>query len=144
MSEYQRILVAIDLTEEASQVLQKARKLAESSGARLELIHVVEPVGYAYGGDLPLDLSDLQQQLEDNARERLAQYSEPYGIGEADRQVVVGRPGAEIKKQAEARGADLIIMGSHGRHGIQLLLGSTANSVLHGTSCDVLAVRIKE
>lgn len=144
MSDYQRILVAIDLTDEASQVLDKAGKLAKASGAQLELIHVVEPVGYAYGGDLPLDLSDLQQQLEDNASARLAEHGEAFGIGEANRRVVVGRPGSEIKKQAEALGADLIVMGSHGRHGIQLLLGSTANSVLHGTSCDVLAVRVKD
>ncbi|TDT41618.1 universal stress protein A [Halospina denitrificans] len=144
MSDYQRILVAIDLTEEASEVLGRAKRLADTSGAQLELIHVVEPVGYAYGGDLPLDLSDLQQQLEDNATARLAEHGEAFGIGEANRRIVVGRPGSEIKKQAEALGADLIVMGSHGRHGIQLLLGSTANSVLHGTSCDVLAVRVKD
>ncbi len=39
---------------------------------------------------------------------------------------------------------DLIIIGTHGQHGIALLLGSTANAVLHGVSCDVLAVRVKE
>ncbi len=56
--------------------------------------------------------------------------------------MVVGRPGSEIRRQAEENDADLIVIGSHGRHGIQLLLGSTANSVLHGAACDVLAVRI--
>jgi len=144
MSDYQQILVAIDLTDEASQVLGKAKRLADASGAQLELIHVVEPVGYAYGGDLPLDLSDLQQQLEDNATARLAEHGDSFGIAEGNRRIVVGRPGSEIKKQAETLAADLIVMGSHGRHGIQLLLGSTANSVLHGTSCDVLAVRVKD
>ncbi len=38
--------------------------------------------------------------------------------------------------------ADLIVLGTHGRHGLGLILGSTANGVLHGASCDVLAVRI--
>lgn len=144
MSDYQKILVAIDLTEEANQVLEKASSLARSANAALELVHIVEPVGYAYGGDLPLDLSDLQQQLEDNATQQLAEYGKAYGIGEPNRRVVVGRPGSEIKKQAESLGADLLVMGSHGRHGIQLLLGSTANSVLHGAGCDVLAVRIRD
>jgi len=43
---------------------------------------------------------------------------------------------------ADEQGADLIIVGSHGRHGLALLLGSTANGVLHGAACDVLAVRV--
>jgi len=42
----------------------------------------------------------------------------------------------------QAHHADLIVVGSHGRHGLSLLLGSTANAVLHGAPCDVLAVRI--
>jgi universal stress protein A len=37
---------------------------------------------------------------------------------------------------------DLVVVGSHGRHGLSLLLGSTANGVLHGAGCDVLAVRV--
>jgi len=94
MSDYQQILVAIDLTDEASQVLGKAKRLADASGAQLELIHVVEPVGYAYGGDLPLDLSDLQQQLEDNATARLAEHGDSFGIAEGNRRIVVGRPGS--------------------------------------------------
>ncbi|WP_077531199.1 universal stress protein [Vreelandella utahensis] len=142
MSDYQHILVAIDLTEEAPEVLRKAKHLAESNSATLELLHVVEPVGYAYGGDLPLDLSDLQQQLEDNARSKLDEYGDEFGVSPGNRRVVVGRPGSEVRRQAEEHGSDLIVIGSHGRHGIQLLLGSTANSVLHGSPCDVLAVRI--
>ena len=144
MNDYNRILVTIDLTEQAHQVLERASRLAQSSNADMQLIHVVEPVSYAYGGDLPLDLSDLQQQLEDNAMERLEEFGDHYGIASENRRVIVGRPGTEIKQQAESLGADLIVIGSHGRHGIQLLLGSTANSVLHGANCDVLAVRVDD
>lgn len=143
MSDYQNILVAIDLTEEAPQVLTKASRLAELYGAHLHLMHVVEPVGYAYGGDLPLDLSDLQRQLEDNAATKLAEYAREYGISEGRHEIVVGRPGAEVKKKAREKGADLIVVGSHGRHGIQLLLGSTANAILHGAEMDVLAIRVE-
>ena len=143
MSDYQNILVAIDLTEEAPQVLTKATRLAQLYGATLHLIHVVEPVGYAYGGDLPLDLSDLQRQLEDNAATKLAEHAREYGINEGDHEIVVGRPGNEVKKKAKENGSDLIVVGSHGRHGIQLLLGSTANSILHGAEMDVLAVRVE-
>ncbi len=52
------------------------------------------------------------------------------------------RPEAEIHRVAEELGADLIVVGSHGRHGLALLLGSTANGVLHGATTDVLAVRV--
>ncbi|MEM7366668.1 MAG: universal stress protein, partial [Pseudomonadota bacterium] len=54
-----------------------------------------------------------------------------------------GRPAAEIHRIVEAEKIDLIVMGTHGQSGLQLLLGSTANSVLHGVTCDVLAVRVK-
>ena len=43
---------------------------------------------------------------------------------------------------AEEQSCDLIVVGSHGRHGLALLLGSTANDVLHGAPCDVIAVRL--
>jgi universal stress protein A len=56
---------------------------------------------------------------------------------------VIGKPAAEIKLLAEELKAGLIVIGSHGRHGLGMILGSTANGVLHGASCDVLAVRIK-
>lgn len=142
MSTYKNMLVAIDLTEEAPQVLNKAKALADSQGAELILAHVVEPVGYAYGGDIPMDLSELQDQLDKAAREQLAKYGEDYGIGASNQVVTVGRPESEVHRLVKEHGVDLVVVGSHGRKGFQLLLGSTANGVLHGTECDVLAVRI--
>ncbi len=142
MPSYNKILVAIDLTEEAPQVLRKAVELSRSHEAQLLLAHVVEPVGYAYGGDIPMDLSELQDQLDKAAREQLAAYGKEYGVDEQNQIVTVGRPESEIHHLSEEHGVDLVVVGSHGRRGIQLLLGSTANGVLHGSSCDVLAVRI--
>ena len=57
---------------------------------------------------------------------------------------MLGRPEVEIHTKAEEIGADLIVVGSHGRYGLALLMGSTANGVLHGATCDVLAVRVGE
>ncbi|WP_339780281.1 universal stress protein [uncultured Marinobacter sp.] len=143
MSAYQKMLVAIDLTEEAPQVLDKARAMSDAHGANLVLIHVVEPVGYAYGGDIPMDLTELQDQLDKAARQQLAAYGDQYGVDKANQIVTVGRPESEIHRLAKEQEADLVIVGSHGRKGFQLLLGSTANGVLHGTECDVLAIRIR-
>ncbi|KXS51580.1 universal stress protein [Marinobacter persicus] len=142
MSTYKKMLVAIDLTEEAPQVLAKARTLADSQDAELMLVHVVEPVGYAYGGDIPMDLSELQDQLDKAAREQLGKYGEEYGIEKVNQIVTVGRPESEVHSLVKEHDVDLVVVGSHGRKGFQLLLGSTANGVLHGTECDVLAVRI--
>ncbi len=68
---YTHILVAVDLTEECREVIQRAQALASSSNAKLSLINVVEPMAMAFGGDVPMDLSMLQQQQFDQARERL-------------------------------------------------------------------------
>ncbi|MCV6604433.1 MAG: universal stress protein, partial [Porticoccaceae bacterium] len=54
------------------------------------------------------------------------------------------QPAHELHRYAEENQVDLIVVGSHGRHGLALLLGSTANGVIHGAGCDVLAVRIRE
>jgi len=142
MSTYNKMLVAIDLTEEAPQVLGKAKALADAQGAELMLVHVVEPVGYAYGGDIPMDLSELQDQLDKAAREQLGKYGEEYGIEQSNQVVTVGRPESEVHRLVKEHKVDLVVVGSHGRKGFQLLLGSTANGVLHGTECDVLAIRI--
>jgi universal stress protein A len=142
MSAYKKMLVAIDLTEEAPQVLTKAKAMSEAHGAELLLVHIVEPVGYAYGGDIPMDLTELQTQLDSAAREQLTRYGDEYGVAKTCQIVAVGRPESEIHRLAKEQEADLIIVGTHGRKGLQLLLGSTANGVLHGTECDVLAVRI--
>lgn len=142
MSVYKKILVAIDLTEEAPQVLNKAKEISDAHGSELILIHVVEPVGYAYGGDIPMDLTELQDQLDKAAKEQLQTYGDQYGVTRERQIVTVGRPESEIHRMAEEHDIDLVVVGSHGRRGIQLLLGSTANGVLHGSICDVLAVRI--
>ncbi len=142
---YQHILVAVDLTEECDPVMQRAQKLAASSGARLSVVHIVEPMAMAFGGDVPMDLSMLQQQQFDQARERLDKFAGKYpALGSDQRHLAYGQPRQEIHRLATEQQCDLIIVGSHGRHGLALLLGSTANDVLHGAPCDVLAVRLKK
>jgi universal stress protein A len=142
---YQHILVAADLTEECDPVMHRALKLAASSGAKLSVIHVVEPMAMAFGGDVPMDLSMLQQQQFDQARERLNSFSAKYEQLSLDQcHLSYGQPRQEIHRLANEHECDLIVVGSRGRHGLALLLGSTANDVLHSAPCDVLAVRLKK
>ncbi len=143
---YQHILFAADFSEGALQVGERAKEIARPSGARLSLIHVVEDVNIGLGGGyelLPV-LSELPDQaLSQEARTALGALAEKLGLKDAE-QWVVNAPSTKegILGAAREHGADLIVVGSHGRHGLALLLGSTANAVLHGAPCDVLAVRI--
>jgi len=143
MANYQHILLAVDLTEESKPIADKAVALAQQTGAKLSIIHVIEPINFAYGGDIPMDLTAIQDQLDEHARQKLITFAEPYLIPSEQQHTVIGLPQNEIHRIAQEQGIDLIVVGSHGRHGLSLLLGSTANGVLHGAKCDVLAVHVE-
>ena len=142
MSDYAKILVAVDLSEDSGNIVQRARAVASSAAAQLHIIHVIEPLSFAYGGDIPMDFSGIQDEIYQQASQQLQRFAENSSIDEAHRHIVMGRPEVEIHAQAEELEADLIVVGSHGRHGLALLMGSTANGVLHGAKRDVLAVRV--
>ena len=139
---YERIMLAVDLTEESNRVAERALALAAAYGAELHVVHVIEPLSLAYGGDIPMDLSSVQEQIHDQAKSHLAEFAATLQVPAENQYLIFGRPESEIQRAAEAKGADVIVVGSHGRHGLALLLGSTANGVLHGATCDVLAVRV--
>lgn len=145
MAKYRKMLVAIDLSEETEQILETAVSLRQDHGAELLVVHVVERVGTAYGGDVVMDMAKYQDQLNTAAKERLAAYADQYNVEASQVIVTVGHPQIEIDSLAKEHDIDLVVIGSHGRRGFQrLMLGSTANSILHGATYDVLAVRVKE
>lgn len=142
MSNYTKILVAIDLSDDSSAVIERALAISANNQAELHVIHIIEPLSFAYGGDIPMDFSGIQDEIHQQASIQLKRFGEKHGIDQARQHIVMGRPEVEVHAKAEQTGADLIVIGSHGRHGLALLLGSTANGVLHGAGCDVLAVRV--
>jgi universal stress protein A len=143
LSDYQHILIAVDLSPEARQVLARGKDLAERYGARLSLIHVVEPVLVDNSYDLMTSLpAELDTTMLDRATEFLEELAGEFSLSEVTKEVALGSVKAEIFRFSEERQVDLIVLGTHGRHGVGLLLGSTANAILHGTPCDVHAVRI--
>ncbi|MBB3168526.1 universal stress protein [Simiduia aestuariiviva] len=144
MNNYQQIVVGVDLSPESSQVLDRATQLSKLCQAEVHLVHVLEPLTFAYGGDIPMDLTEIQSQLQSQAEQHLHKLADHFNIGKPHCHLLVGQPAAELHRIAEEQSADLIIVGSHGRQGLALLLGSTANGVLHGANRDVLAVRVEE
>ena len=142
MPQYRKILAAIDLSEDSSLVVQRANAIATNGDCELHLIHVIEPLSFAYGGDIPMDFSGIQDEIHQQATSQLTLFAEKNGIDGEHQHIVLGKPEVEIHSAAEELGTDLIVVGRHGRYGLALLMGSTANSVLHGAGCDVLAVRV--
>ncbi|MEH6556653.1 MAG: universal stress protein [Oceanicoccus sp.] len=142
MSNYNTILLATDLSDEAKQVADKAATLAKNNNTALHMVHVIEPLSFAYGGDIPMDFSGIQDEIQKQAESQMASFASEYNVGSEGQHIIVGRAENEIHSLAEELGAELIVVGSHGRHGIALLLGSTANGILHGAKCDVLAIRV--
>jgi universal stress protein A len=143
MATYDHILFATDFSPESRGAAAKAVALSQLTGARLTLLHVVEYSALEYAGEIPIPENiDLDQRRIDAARARIADLARQLGVAEVPCRVELGAPKHEIVRVAKEDGVDLIVVGSHGRHGLQLLLGSTANGVLHMAGCDVLAVRI--
>ncbi len=144
---YKHVLAAVDLSSEAAQVLEKARTIADSYGAKLSLITVVKIFSHAYGGLDMVPLTKGSGSFEEEACMRASQQMrdqvKSYRVDPVNIHVKVGNPAREIRDAASELQADLIVVGTHGRHGLGLLLGSTANAVLHGVGCDVLAVRVR-
>ncbi len=139
---YKHILFATDLTGDADYLIEKVRGMRGFTGARLTMIHVVEQLpGYSYAY---LGIEDIEGQLIDESKAAMAKLAEQLSVSDNDLIVEIGPTKSRILEVAEKVGADLIICGSHGRHGLSLLLGSTANAVLHGAKCDVLTVRLPE
>jgi universal stress protein A len=144
MENYKHILLAVDFFDNDAVVSNRAQDLADRYQAKLSVIHVVDSmpiINSGYGLDLPFDL-DLAAELMAAAKNKLAKLAEQLNISENRTWLEMGSPKQEIIRIANENQVDLIVIGSHGRHGLALLLGSTANAVLHHAQCDVLAVRL--
>jgi len=146
MQAYQRILVAIDFSDTCKQVLNRAIELGKQNKASINLIHIVEylpPMDPGYDAVILPDWFENEQELVSQAEQFLHKLAAEHQIPVDQCHVIIGAPKLEIIRYSEENHIDLIVIGSHGRHGLQRLLGSTANPVLHHADCDVLAVRIK-
>jgi universal stress protein A len=146
-AKYRHILAAVDLSEESSQVLDIAQILGEQEHAELTVVHVIKPFQHGYAGVNPATVSELglrfEEEASQHAQAEMKAVAASRGLAANAMIVRHGSPHTEIQNQAEALGADMLIVGTHGKHGVQLLLGSVANAVIHGITCDVLAVRIR-
>jgi len=157
---FKKILAGLDSRETCAVVFKEALRLAQVTGAELQLIGVIGPVdslsppilaesGKSY--NLPnKDQSvwnvyqDLHQEFADKEQVRLNSFAEQAKAAGVATEFVqrVGNPGQAICQQAQESEADVIMVGSHGRTGLsELLIGSVSNYVLHHAPCSVFVLR---
>ena len=145
MSLYQHILLAVDFSNNTDFVINKTREIASLNRANISIVHVLDNIPMpdtSYGTVIALN-DEADNALLKQEKENLNAIGDRLNVPENQRWLIWGSPKEEICALAEQENVDLIIVGSHGRHGLALLLGSTANDVLHHAPCDVLAVRLK-
>jgi universal stress protein A len=143
------ILIALDATDEAEEVLEGATALDPRGAVDFHVITVIPPLlggvsgmdGATFAASWPL--RDMEETVAQETTKYIRERAAAFGIAPDRVATRIGRPATEIRAHAEKIGADLIVIGSHGRHGLPgLMLGSTANGVLHDAPCDVLTVRV--
>ncbi len=137
---YKKVLFATDFDEIGVSAAHKAKKIADENRAELLLVHVVEPIpAYAYPGFA--GFAEVEVSIREQAEKELSALANQLGVDMKHRLLEFGSVKNEVLRLAEEHNVDLIVTGSHGKHGLALLLGSTANAILHGSHCDMLIVQ---
>lgn len=133
------VVVPIDFSSQSLTAIQTALELVETP-RQLHVIHVVVPLAAITVGEVWV-AEDVEARLS-AAREHLAKFLQENDLVGITTEVREGDPGLEIAHYAEAQEADLVVIPSHGRHGVQrLLLGSVTERVLRHVHCPILVLR---
>jgi nucleotide-binding universal stress UspA family protein len=144
MALYDRVLVPTDGSAGVERAITHAIDLAVAHDAEIHAIYVVNTAGLA---GLPMEASmegvdEMLRSDADHALEQVREFADGSDV-EVTTQVIDGSPSTEIVQYAEREGCDLIVMGTHGRGGIdRLLLGSVAEKVVRASNVPVLTLRV--
>ncbi len=140
MNEYKHILFATDLTSLSLNIAPKVKKLAELYGAKISLITVLEETStYGYPG-----ISEKESSVSEQVQNAMVEFADKIQVPRERQYIEFGSVKGKVLAYAKSINADLIVVGSHGRHGLARLLGSSANAIVNGAECDVLLLRASE
>ena len=140
MSQFTHILFATDHTELSKNIASKVKKLAELYGAKISLITVLEhATALGYPG-----ISDVESPVSEQLQLAMAELGDKLQVPRKRQYIVFGSVKDQVLSHADSLHADLLVVGSHGRHGLSRLLGSSANAIVNGAQCDVLLLRPPE
>ena len=144
MAKLQKIVCALDLSEHSRQVAEYATMLAKMSGASIVAVYAAPTLTQYTGFHVPPNTIDsFVGEIVSGAEKAMADFvAEHFPDVQVKAEVVVGYAAEEILSLAENEDADLIVMGTHGRKGIdRILFGSVAEKVVKNSSRPVLTIR---
>ncbi|MGD0586540.1 MAG: universal stress protein [Oryzomonas sp.] len=146
MKPFDKILTAIDFSENSDYAFDYALSLAKQFDSQLMILHVInEPVDLR-GFYVPhISFEQLEKEIEEGAEKMMAKFcsSKMGDFTNFTTSTVTGIPYEEIIRSAQEAAASLIVLGTHGRTGLDhLIFGSTAERVVRGASCPVLTIRL--
>ena len=130
---YKTIICAIEASEEGKEILSKANSIAQLYNAKLIVSHTIVHT---------LLPKDYQKELEEKALPEIESITLSLGIPKKNIKIKFGKPYEQICMLAETESADLIILGTHSKKGLNALIGSTANAVANYAKCDVSLIKI--
>jgi len=145
---FANIAVAVDFSSHSNLVLNRAVELAQHYNSNLSIISVIEHYTHIrseYDSIISsYDDAEIDKQLYDNSVLKLKNLTSNIDYPNVRQEVLWGSPKSTILSYAASQNTDLIVLGSHGRHGFARILGSIAHSVAHNAKCDVLIVKLLE
>lgn len=142
-----KILFCTDFSENSNPARHCAVEYAKAFGAKLSILHVVNPspLGYPlFEERIPVDMAALQETIQQSVQEELERVAKECGrdLTQVKAHYRVGEAASEIVRFADEESVDLIVVGTHGWTGLKhLVLGSTAENVVRKAKCPVLTVR---
>jgi nucleotide-binding universal stress UspA family protein len=143
---YQRIMAAVDGSQTSDRGLNEAIKLAKDQNAQLAIVHVIDIVVVFGAGQFPGTYIDATRELARNTIEHARKAAQAAGIEpevQSPEIVTSGFHVADtIAQLARDWKADLLVVGTHGRRGVnRLLLGSVAERIVRAAPCPLLLIR---
>ena len=140
---YERVLGALDLTDDSVAVARRIAALVRQGGATVQLLHVVEFVPIEPMSDALVPVVQIDDKMIARATGQIRAIAVQVGLDPACCRVESGNVKSEVIRIARENQSDLIVLGSRERHGLSILVNMTEDTVLHGAPCDVLAVRVR-
>ena len=142
---YKHLLATIDLSPRSSQIIERAVDLATYNNATLDVVYVIEHLLVTYVGELSIPINiNLAQTIKSEAQKALTELCQKSNIPPERKHILSGCVKQTIIELAEKLNIDLIIIGAHNYHGLDKLLSSRTNAIIHRALCDVLTVQAKE
>ncbi len=142
---FAKVLIAVDEDPIAAHAAEVGMELARALKAQVALIHTIDPSAL-YAPESGIGADELALSAQRDGTRMMTDMRSRLGVGtEALQFIVKGSAAHEIAAAAREWGADVIVIGSHGRRGVtRALLGSVAEAVMRHASCPVLVVRARE